>query len=238
MNSQIRHHRVSNFSIRKLFRTDWFIIGGLLFLCLVPTLAGAMRVAELASGAEVTTENARFFEAPFPILSHIISVTIYSIVGAFQFAPNFRRRHMRWHRQMGWVLAVSGIVAAWSGIWMTFYYSKPEGASFLLDMIRLFFGVLMLFSIFWAMVEIRRRDFKAHEAWMMRGYAIGLGAGTQVFTHLPWFIFFSSEPPGDLPGAIMMAGGWLINLLFVEWIIWKRPFHPTRSQSKQQQGIT
>ncbi len=231
MNSPIRLNFVQASTLKSLFRKDWFIIGGLLFLSLVPTLAGAMRVAEMASGAEITPENARFFEAPLPILSHIISVTLYSIVGAFQFAPNFRRKHMRWHRQMGWVLAVSGIVSAWSGIWMTFFYAKPEGASFLLDMIRLFFGLLMLFSIIWAMVTIRRRDFKAHEAWMMRGYAIGMGAGTQVFTHLPWFIFFGPEPPGDLPGAIMMAGGWLINLLFVEWIIWKRPFRPARQHS-------
>ena len=25
---------------------------------------------------------------------------------------------------------------------------------------------------------------------MMRGYAIGLGAGTQVFTHVPWLLAF------------------------------------------------
>ena len=29
---------------------------------------------------------------------------------------------------------------------------------------------------------IRRRDIAAHRAWMIRAYAIGLAAGTQVFT--------------------------------------------------------
>lgn len=29
---------------------------------------------------------------------------------------------------------------------------------------------------------IRRRDIAAHRAWMIRAYAIGLGAGTQAFT--------------------------------------------------------
>ena len=29
---------------------------------------------------------------------------------------------------------------------------------------------------------IRRRDIPAHRAWMIRAYALGLGAGTQAFT--------------------------------------------------------
>jgi len=28
-----------------------------------------------------------------------------------------------------------------------------------------------------------------HRAWMMRGYAIGLGAGTRALTHVPYFLF-------------------------------------------------
>jgi uncharacterized membrane protein len=43
----------------------------------------------------------------------------------------------------------------------------------------------MVLSIGLGIHAIRRRDFKAHGAWMTRAYAIGLGAGTQVLTHLP-----------------------------------------------------
>ena len=38
---------------------------------------------------------------------------------------------------------------------------------------------------------------------MTRGYAIGLGAGTQVLTHLPWFVLVGDRP-GELPRAVMM----------------------------------
>src|SRR5215813_7764862 len=43
----------------------------------------------------------------------------------------------------------------------------------------------------------RRRRHGWHRAWMTRGYAIGLGAGTQVFTQLPWLLFIG--PLGELP---------------------------------------
>jgi hypothetical protein len=41
-------------------------------------------------------------------------------------------------------------------------------------------------SIVAAVGAIRRCDFVSHGAWMIRGYAIGMGAGTQVLTHMPW----------------------------------------------------
>ena len=52
---------------------------------------------------------------------------------------------------------------------------------------------------------------------MMRGYAIGLGAGTQVFTLLPWAAV-AGEPTG-VNRAFLMAAGWMINLAVAEWFI-------------------
>jgi hypothetical protein len=53
---------------------------------------------------------------------------------------------------------------------------------------------------------------------MLRGYAIGMGAGTQVLTHLPWFILAEGRP-GEGPRAIMMTAGWVINVAIAEWVI-------------------
>jgi hypothetical protein len=82
----------------------------------------------------------------------------------------------------------------------------------------------MILSIVLAVAAIRRRDIVQHSAWMIRGYAIGLGAGTQVLTHLPWFLIFGM--PGELPRAVLMGAGWVINLAVAEWIIHKRLAHP------------
>jgi hypothetical protein len=55
---------------------------------------------------------------------------------------------------------------------------------------------------------------------MMRGYAIGLGAGTQVLTHVPWFLLLGV--PDEFTRALLMGAGWVINLAAAEWIIRKR----------------
>jgi hypothetical protein len=68
---------------------------------------------------------------------------------------------------------------------------------------------------------------------MMRGYAIGLGAGTQVLTHIPMLLF--PEMVGiELPKAIMMGAGWIINIAIAEWVIRKqraRRAQPRRTSS-------
>ncbi|MNT33877.1 hypothetical protein D3C72_1698250 [compost metagenome] len=52
---------------------------------------------------------------------------------------------------------------------------------------------------------------------MIRAYALGMGAGTQVLTHFPWFVFPSIR--GEVARAIMMGWGWLINILVAEYVI-------------------
>jgi uncharacterized membrane protein len=199
-------------------KSDWRVLAGLIALSLVPAIMGGVRLTQLAGGAAVTPENARFFAAPWPVVLHILAVVPYSIVGAVQFAPAFRRRHRGWHRAAGRILAPLGLVAALSGLWMAHFYAWPAGDGEVLYLERLVFGSAMVASIVLALDAIRRRDFTSHGEWMTRGYAIGLGAGTQVLTHLPWFILADGKP-GEGPRAVMMGAGWVINVVVAEWII-------------------
>jgi len=209
-------------------KAEWLIPTLLIILSLVPVLAGAARLSELASGAQVTPDNARFFASPLPVVVHIISVSLYSMLGALQFAPGFRRRKSRWHRMVGkWILVPCGIAAALSGLWMSRFYTLPKGDGELLYVFRLIFGSAMLISIVLGAFAAWRRDYARHGDWMMRGYAIGLGAGTQVFTHVPWLLFFGV--PDELTRALLMAAGWVINIIVVEWIIHRRRIHKSRT---------
>jgi uncharacterized membrane protein len=210
-------------------KAEWLVPAALIVLSTVPVAAGAVRIAELTGGAEVTPENARFFASPLPVVVHILSASLYSILGAFQFAPGLRRRRPRWHRAAGRLLVPCGLVAALSGLWMTLFYPWPDGDGKLLYGLRLLFGSAMVLSIVLGVAAIRRRDIVRHGAWMIRGYAIGLGAGTQVLTHLPWFLILGT--PDELPRALLMGAGWVINLAVAEWIIHKRLAHPTRTSS-------
>lgn len=208
-------------------RTDWLVPAALIALSLIPVAAGVFRLVQLGGGAEITPDNARFFAAPLPVVLHIISVSVYCILGAFQFAPGFRRRKPNWHRAAGRFLVPCGLIAALSGLWMTQFYPPVDNDGDLLYGIRLLFGSAMVLSIVFGLAAIRRRDFARHSAWMMRGYAIGLGAGTQAFTHLPYFLFEGMQ--GALGRALAMGAGWVINLVVAEWIIRRRPTYPVRN---------
>jgi len=204
--------------------SQWLAPVGLIVLSLIPVLAGAFRLTELLSGAEITANNARFVASPIPVTVHIVSVTVYSLLGALQFVPSLRRGRPSWHRIAGRILVPAGVLVALSGLWMTVFYPRPVGDGESLVVVRLIFGSAMLASIVLAVVAIQRRDFPSHGAWMTRGYAIALGAGTQVFTMLPWALVFGPIGAADeLPRTVLMTAGWVINLAIAEYIIRRRP---------------
>ena len=211
---------------KSLSRTEWLIPAGLVLLSLIPMLAGAVRIVQLSTGAEITPDNARFFASPIPVVAHIISVTVYSLLGAFQFAPGFRRSRPRWHRFAGRVLIPSGFVAALSGLWMAHFYPWPHFDGVALYAMRLVVGFAMTGFLVLGTLAIVKRDFKQHGDWMLRAYALGLGAGTQVFTHMPLLVFPNAL--NELTRALCMGAGWAINAVVAEWIIRKRRVRSAR----------
>ncbi len=200
-------------------RADWLVPVPLIGLGVVPAIAATARLAELANGAEITPENARFFAQPFPVVLHLLAVLPYSLIGAFQFSRGFRRRNRGWHRAAGKVLAALGFVAALTGLWMAHFYPWPPSDGEVLYATRLVVGVAMVVCLVIAVhAALKLRNFKTHGEWMIRAYALGMGAGTQVFTHLPWFIMVGGMPP-EGPRAVLMSAGWVINAVVAEWII-------------------
>ncbi len=198
-------------------KSEWLVPTGLLALSVVPVVAGTLRLLELLQGAQITPDNARYFAAPWPAVLHVVSVTIFCLAGAFQFAAGLRRRKPHWHRTAGRVLVPCGLVAALSGLWMTQFYPPVEHDGTTLHVTRLVVGVAMALFIGLGVAAIRRRDVRRHRVWMMRGYALGLGAGTQVLTHLPWVMFPGIR--GELTRALLMGAGWAINIATVEWLL-------------------
>jgi reactive intermediate/imine deaminase len=196
---------------------DWLIPAGLVALSFIPAVAGTLRLIQLGGGAEITPESARFFAASLPVVLHILSSVLYGLLGAFQFAPGFRRRKPCWHRAAGRILIPCGIIAALSGLWMTQSYPPANFDGGFVHVMRLLAGSSMASCLCLGLAAIRRRDVPLHQAWMIRGYALGAGAGTQVLTHLPWFLFPSIH--GETARAVCMGAGWAINLSVAEWLI-------------------
>ncbi|ONI80800.1 hypothetical protein ALI22I_42510 [Saccharothrix sp. ALI-22-I] len=197
-------------------------------LTIVPMAGGVFRLADLAGG-EVTPENARFFAAPLPVVVHIFSAVLYCLLGAFQFAPRFRRRRPGRHRALGRFLVPCGLAMGLSGLWMTLFYARPEGDGDLLAAFRLVFGSAMVLSFVLGVAAIRRRNVARHRAWMIRGYAIAQGAGTQAVVTLFWILLV-----GDADGVtrtLLLGAGWVINVAVAEWIIRRRPTRRARTSA-------
>lgn len=192
---------------------------GLIALSLVPVIAGAFRVTTLAIGVEVTPANARFFASPIPVVLHAVGSSVYLVLGALQFVPSLRRH--RWHRIAGRILVPAGLIAALSGVWMAVVYAIPaEMNGPALIVMRVVLGAGMAAAIVVALLAIRRGDVRAHSAWMTRAYAIGLGAGTQLLTLLPWALAFGA--PSQTMHSVLMGAAWAINLAVAEVVIRRR----------------
>jgi uncharacterized membrane protein YozB (DUF420 family) len=206
----------------------WLIPTGLITLGLIPILANALRRVALAVGAGGAAEAA----APLtlPVLLHIVGATAFVLLGAFQFSARLRRGDRRWHRIAGRVLIGVGLLAALSGLWLGAFYSLPAGSGELLYLFRLLAGIGMALSIVLGFAAIRRRDIQRHRAWMIRAVAIGLGAGTQVFTlGFGEAIFGKSQ----LSVALLNGAGWVINLAVAELVIRRRPRRRIRTAASR-----
>lgn len=204
-------------------RTQWPVPAALILLSFIPVFFGAVRLSELTGGAAVTPQNARFFDLPLPVLIHIPAAIVYSMLGAFQFVPSLRRGgrgRFSWHRVAGRILVPAGLLVGLSGLWMAVFYDLPEGDGDVLLVLRLIFGSGMVVSIVLGLLAIRRRDFVSHGAWMARGYAIGVAAGTQALVSIPWLLLVG--PAGELTRAVLMGSAWVINLAVAEYFIRRR----------------
>src|SRR5690606_10001552 len=117
----------------------------------------------------------------------------------------------------GRIVVGAGLVSALSALWMTQFYPPAPLDGPLLHVFRMAFGTAMAAALVLGLAAILRRDVAAHRAWMVRAYAIGLGAGTQALVDIPWFAL--GLEPGETARALLHAVGWGINLAVAEAII-------------------
>ena len=198
----------------------WRIPTGLILLALIPIGSGSLRLTQLSGGPALIYTASRFTDSPIPVVLHIISATLFTLVGAFQFLPGLRRGRRSWHKLAGRVLIPAGLVVALSGLWMATLYRHPVGDGPALLVIRVLFGTYMVVSLALAVRALIRRNYVAHGSWMTRAYALGVAAGTQALALIPGSILFGST--NEASRAVAMGTAWVINLAVAELVIWRR----------------
>lgn len=203
---------------RPAHQRSWLVPAALIALAAVPLTAGVLRLIQLAGGPGIAPD-ARFADFPEPVVVHVVSALVYALLGAFQFAGRFRRRHRTWHRRAGRVIVGAGLLVAASALLMTLIYAQKSGTGDLLYVTRLVVGSATAAFLLLGLSAARHRDFTAHRAWMMRAYALGLGAGTQIFTEgFGQGVFGNNVLAGDFE----KLAGWAINLAIAEILIRRR----------------
>lgn len=205
-------------------RRSWPVPAALVALSAIPLSAGSLRLVQLAGGPDVMPADDRFTGFPAALVVHIVGAAVFALVGVLQFVPRFLRHHRTWHRRAGRLVSGAGIAVGASALWLTLVYQAQPGTGQVLYVLRLVFASAMVASLLLGIAAIRRRDIAAHQAWMIRAYAIGLAAGTQAFTEGIAGAFLGT---GELRMDLAKGAGWVINLAVAEWAI-RRPVrrHP------------
>lgn len=213
-------------------RSGWPLAVALILLSAIPLSAGMLRLIQLAGGPEFFSTDHRFDAFPVALAAHIAGAAIFAFVGALQFVPRLRHRHWRWHRRAGRVLVLAGLLVVASAVSLTLFYPAEPHTGHVLFAVRLVVAPTMAVCLVRGFVAIRRRDVASHRAWMIRAYALGLGAGTQVFTEPLGEALFGH---GILAGDLEKTVGWIINFAIAEWAI-RRPARRHRTRAMPPAG--
>ena len=188
-------------------------------LALFGILPGLARVLVALAGDPEATRAADTVPSQVALIVHGASGTLFAVLGAFQFPTALRRGHRAWHRRTGRLLVPLGFTAALSAMWLTLFYPHLHDSGPLLALFRLTFASALAASLVMAYTAIRRRDVARHREWMIRAYALGLGAATQIFT-----LGFGQAIFGDAETttALLTGAAWVINLAIAERVIRRR----------------
>lgn len=192
----------------------------LFLLALVPVLIGGLILASMQFGLSndfnAPEDVIRRESYPIAVVGHIIGGITMLMLGFSQFSATLRRRFPGMHRWVGRAVVAAGGYYALSGLVMN-ASPKAQADSVLYDTAQNVMAVAFLAVLVLGVRAIRQRRVADHRAWMMRSYAITLGAATQTVLLLPVFLLFG--PPKGLLVDLVFISAWGVNLAVAEWVI-------------------
>ena len=205
-------------------RNTWLVPVLLSFFALLPLAVGVGRMAMRFGPAGPDADTGRFFSMPWAVILHLAGAAIFTLLGAWQFSPGLRRTP--WHRRAGRLALLAGVTAASTGLWLTQFYPHHVTDGPLLYWFRLAAGSAMLGFLALGYVAATRRQIPLHRASMIRAYALGIGASTQMVVAIAYLVAFG--PPPNAVNDLLLGSAWLINLGVAELAI-RRDLTPSRA---------
>jgi Predicted membrane protein (DUF2306) len=205
----------------------------LLLATIIPIVSAALRMYQIPLGL-LPQDAIKFTAVPWSHFLHALGGLLFGLLGPLQFARALKHRFGRLHRISGRVFVVAGILLGLSSLRLVAVF--PDVSTWLLAVTRIITGLALCASLILALVAISKRRVEQHRAWMIRAYAIGMGAATISFIMLPIFLIRGDAPTGYAADLLFVLS-WVINLSIAEWTI-RRPKSIVNPVSTNQSGIT
>jgi uncharacterized membrane protein len=163
--------------MRRLGPLLWTIV---IFLSLIGVAVAVRRMAQLErpSPAPSRFPDAVAMEAGFTrhsalTVAHIAPALLFLLLAPLQFLPALRRKRAGVHRWIGRVATGAGL--AMGGIALVMSQQMAIGGK-LESAATTFYGGLFLYALVRGYRSIRQGNVRRHREWMIRAYAVGLGA--------------------------------------------------------------
>jgi uncharacterized membrane protein len=139
---------------------------------------------------------------PWGLRVHIAASGFAMILGAFQFLKPLRRKAPSLHRWMGRGYILACTIGGLAGGTIALYSTAGPIAGWGFFMLAVLWVPFTLLALAAAM----RKDFSAHERWMIRSFALTFGAVTLRL---------------QLPIGPMLTGGdFLAAYVWIAWLAW------------------
>lgn len=204
-----------NPATRTRTRSSVWLVAGLILFSALPLSFGILRLMQLAGLSDIMPPAST---SPIALVGHIVGALAYTLLGAVQFSPMIRRRWPVWHRVAGRLALVGAALVVGSALWLTASYATPTVGGLVLAAFRLAVASAMAAAIALGLAAVLRREIARHREWMIRAYALGLGAATQMFV-LTVAEMLAGGALNELNRALLMGLAWGINLMVAEWNI-------------------
>jgi hypothetical protein len=149
---------------------------------------------------------------------HIIPGALFLLLAPLQFVPSIRTKHLRFHRWLGKILVVSGLIVGTTALVMS--YTMNTGGTNETAATTLF-GILFLFCLIKAYRHIRRKELVQHREWMIRTFGIALGVAT-TRPIVGMFFAFRKLTPHEFFGIAFWLGFTITFFAAEVWINYTR----------------
>lgn len=200
--------------------TRWFakpfvVLAALFFVTLLGTILALVQVVQIPLGT-LPEDSWRLKAAPVWHFMHVLGGAMFGILGPIQFSRVLMRKYGFLHRFMGRIFVAAGAMISLSSLGLLWHF--PGTYSVAVSSGRLLFGVALGVAMAIAMLAIRKRDFTRHRNWMIRAYAIGIGATAVSMVFFPIYAI-TGEPPTGLGADIAFLGSWTACVVFAEGLV-------------------